>query len=59
MENNKLILHYKNNNKINIEQIVTEYTPYLFKIARNISNGLLSQEDIEELLSDTFFYSMD
>lgn len=55
MDTNKIILHYKNNDKLNIEQIVTEYTPYLFKIARNISNGLLTQEDIEELLSDTFF----
>lgn len=36
------------------EQIVHKYGGYVYAVVRNHSGGLLSAEDIEELVSDTF-----
>lgn len=55
MENIKLIKNYKTNNELNLEQIVKEYTNYLYVIIKNISNEAFSQEDIEEIIQETFF----
>ena len=51
----KLIKKYFENNTLNIEKIVNEYTGYLYKTIENISNFVLSKEDIEEIIYDTFF----
>lgn len=37
-----------------LEQIIEAYTPYIFAIAGNILSHALPQEDIEEVVSDTF-----
>lgn len=37
-----------------LEQIIEEYTPYIFAIASNILAHALPREDIEEVVSDTF-----
>lgn len=44
-----------NNGILNLEKIVDEYSGYVYKIAQNMTNGNLCLEDIEEIISDTFF----
>ena len=46
---------YKNNQKLDLEKIIDEYSGYIYSIIRNMANEYLSQEDIEEIVSDTFF----
>lgn len=46
---------YKNNQKLDLEKIIDEYSGYVYSIIRNMANKYLSQEDIEEIVSDTFF----
>lgn len=41
------------NNKLDIEQVMTDFTPYLYTILKN-KNRILSSEDIEEIISDVF-----
>lgn len=42
---------FEENGILNIEKVINEYNPYIYKILRNnISNEL----DIEEILSDVF-----
>ena len=45
----------KDNEKIDIDKIVDEYTPYLRKVIQNMVNNNLSEEDKEEIILDTFF----
>ena len=40
---------------MNIEEIINQYTNYLYTTINNITYGNLSNEDIEEIISDTFF----
>lgn len=40
---------------LNIELLIEEYTPYIFKIVDSISNDSLSYQDKEEIISDTFY----
>lgn len=50
-----------NNQKINkkvnldIEEIINQYSGYIYKTVLNISKDNLSEEDIEEIIADTFF----
>ena len=46
---------YKEKNELNIEQIVNDYGGYVYTIIKNISYQKFSQEDIEEIMADTFF----
>ena len=46
---------YKNNQKLDLEKVIDEYSSYVYTIIRNMANEYLSQEDIEEIVSDTFF----
>lgn len=50
---NKKIYEYVENNKINIEKIMKEYTNYIHVIIRNF-NIQLSEEDTEEIVLDVF-----
>ena len=52
---NKKILEYKKQNELEIDKIVNEYSGYINKIIINMANDRLSEEDIEELITDTFF----
>ena len=54
MEKNRTIKEYRENNHLNLEKIMQEYTYYLSKIIENSSKGFLQKEDIEEILVDTF-----
>lgn len=55
MKQQKLLKDYIQNNELNIEQIVNNYSGYIYTIIKNISNQEFSQEDIEEMISDIFF----
>lgn len=45
---------YKSNNNLNLEKIIDEYSGYIYKIIKNMTSSL-SNEDIEEIVTDTFF----
>lgn len=38
----------------NLEEVISNYSGYIYKIITNISKGNLSNEDIEEVISDVF-----
>lgn len=41
--------------KIDIEKIVTDYSGYVYTIIKNRMNQNISNEDMEEIIADTFF----
>ncbi len=45
----------KNNVEINIDLIIEEYSHYVFTIVYNIAKDILSYQDIEEVIADTFY----
>lgn len=55
MKKNQTIKMYKDENNLNLEKIVTDYTPYLHTITYNICNNKLSNEDMEEIIYETFY----
>ena len=42
-----------NENELNMEKVMKDYTPYLYSIINHKGNGL-TEEDMEEIISDTF-----
>ena len=55
MEKGKKIKKYINNHEIELEKIIEEYSGYVYKIIKNMVSSHLSDEDVEEIISDTFF----
>ena len=55
MEKNELIKDYKINNILDIEKIYNDFYSYVYTIIINRSKGYLKEEDMEEIISDTFF----
>lgn len=55
MKQHKLLKDYIEKNELNIEQIINDYSGYVYTIIKNISNQEFKQEDIEEMISDAFF----
>lgn len=53
MKGNNLIKQYIYNNRLNIEKVMNDFTPYIYTIISN-KNSNLKDEDIEELISDVF-----
>ena len=53
MNESNLIKSYINNNKLNIEKVMENYTPYIYTIIKNKSSEL-TEEDVEEIISDVF-----
>ncbi len=45
---------YLDNNNINIEKLINDYSGYIYVIVKNITKETLSNEDIEEIISDVF-----
>lgn len=45
---------YLDNNNINIERLINDYSGYIYVIVSNIVKNTLSNEDIEEIISDVF-----
>lgn len=55
MEDAYLIGYYiDENNSLNIEKIVRDYSNYVFMIIKNNTQNLILDEDIEEMISDVF-----
>lgn len=48
-------INLKNNVELNIDLIIEEYSPYIFKIIHNLAGNILSYQDIEEVMADTFY----
>lgn len=55
MKKNKILKDYMENKELNIEQIINDYSGYIYTIIKNVSNQEFKKEDIEEMISDTFF----
>lgn len=55
MENKNEINKYIDNGILDLERIVNEYSNYVIKIISNMTNEKLCDEDIKEIVSDTFF----
>ena len=49
------MLGFKTNRKLDFDTLFKEYNAYVFKIVINESNNKLTKEDIEEVVSDSFF----
>lgn len=55
MGKNELIKEYKVNNILDIEKIYNDFYSYVYAIIINKAQGYLKEEDMEEIISDTFF----
>lgn len=55
MKKKNEIKNYKNQNQLDLEKIIDEYSGYVYKIIENMNLTALPQEDKEEIISDTFF----
>lgn len=53
MNEEKLIKEYIKNSVLDIDRIIKEYTPYVYKVILN-KTSMLNSEDIEEIISDVF-----
>ena len=53
MKEKNLIKQYMENDELNIEKIIANYTPYLYTILKNKKPNI-EDEDIEEIISDVF-----
>lgn len=54
MKENKL-KNYIQNNTLDIDKLIDEYTPYIRTVIQNTVHNNVSNEDKEEIISDTFF----
>ena len=54
---NKTIKEYESidEKNLDLEKIVDEYSGYIYTIIQNMAANIFNQEDIEEIISDTFF----
>ncbi len=50
-----MIKEYMTSQGLDIERIIDEYYPYVYKLASNLKSMHLSTEDLEEIISDTFY----
>lgn len=46
---------YKNNQELDLQKVIDEYSSYVRTIIKNMASEYLSKEDVEEIVSDTFF----
>lgn len=53
MRESNYIKYYIENDSLNIEKIMNDYTPYIYSIISN-RNSNLNEDDIEEIISDVF-----
>lgn len=56
MNKEALIKDYIENNILDIEQIIKDYSGYIYTIITNSSKNYFSDEDIEEIIADTFLF---
>lgn len=55
MDDTKQIRNYFIDNELNVKQIVNDYSRYVLTIVKNMTKDFLSDEDVEEIISDVFF----
>ena len=55
MEERSKIENYIENNRLNLEKIVDEYSGYVHKVVKNMVGKNITEEDEEEIIADTFF----
>lgn len=55
MKQYKVLEDYIKDGKLEIETVIKEYSGYVYTTVINMSNSILSNEDIEEIISDVFF----
>lgn len=51
----KLINDYIQDNELDLDKIIEDYSNYVYTIINNMVGNNLSLEDKEEIISDTFF----
>ena len=54
MKDKRLILKLKNNDSKALNLIIEKYSSYVYTVVRNIIGDYMSEEDIEEVVSDCF-----
>ena len=55
MEERNKIENYIENDRLNLEKIVDEYSGYVYKVVKNMVGKNITEEDEEEIIADTFF----
>ena len=55
IDEQKLLHNLKKRNRNSLDDIIKIYTPYISVIVYNTVGCKLSKEDMEEIVSDTFF----
>lgn len=53
-DDEKLLTNIKKRRHGSLEKLIDIYTPYVSVIAYNASGGVMTKEDVEEVVSDTF-----
>lgn len=53
-EENVIRTYINEDNILDLQRIVNDYTNYVFMIIRNMTKEILTNEDIEEIISDVF-----
>ena len=51
----KIMNDYIVNNKLDLDLVIDDYTPYITKVINNMVGNNLTREDKEEIIIDTFF----
>ena len=51
----KNIEEYIKENKLDLDKVVDDFTPYVRTVIGNMNSGFLNGEDVEEIILDTFF----
>lgn len=55
MKQYKILDDYIRDGILDIEAVIKENSGYIYTVVRNITNTVLSNEDVEEIISDVFF----
>ncbi len=56
MNSSKTIIDYLDKNEeLDLDKIIADFSPYVKTIINNMTSNILSQEDKEEILLDTFY----
>lgn len=54
MKNKDILNNYISKNELEIENLINDYYNYIYLVVKNMSSNAITDEDIEEILSDTF-----
>lgn len=46
---------YIKDKKLNIDQVINDYSNYVYSVVKNSVSIMITDEDIEEIISDVFF----